>query len=108
MKSRYLLGAGAALVMALTGVEANAQFSLIGGPDPVTYYIGPEGGWTSLSNQRTTITSAAPFNVNQSPTGPFFEPSVESARDNRGFNAGVRGGIQWGPWRLEEEYSYRH
>ena len=108
MKSRYLLGAGAALVMALTGAEANAQFAWMGGPYPLTYYIGPEGGWTSLSNQKTTITTAVPFNINQSPSGPFFQPPIGSARYNSGFNVGVRGGVQWGPWRLEEEYSYRH
>jgi opacity protein-like surface antigen len=26
---------------------------------------------------------------------------------NAGYNVGVRGGYQWGPWRFEEEYSYR-
>ena len=30
-----------------------------------------------------------------------------TARFNGGFNTGVRGGYEWGPWRVEEEYSYR-
>src|SRR6266700_590771 len=79
MKSRYLLGAGAALAMALGCAEANAQFAFMGGPYPVAYYIGPEGGWTSLQNQNENVT-----------------------------NFGARAGVQWGPIRVEEEYSYRH
>jgi outer membrane protein OmpA-like peptidoglycan-associated protein/opacity protein-like surface antigen len=27
---------------------------------------------------------------------------------NSGFNAGVRGGYAWGPWRFEEEYRYQY
>ena len=42
MKSRYLLGAGAALAVAFGCAEANAQFAWLG--YPVTWYIGPEGG----------------------------------------------------------------
>ena len=54
MKARYLLGSGAALAMVLGGAEANAQLlPFFGGPP--TYYIGPEGGWTSLSNQRIRL-----------------------------------------------------
>src|SRR6516225_5431858 len=108
MKSRYLLGAGAALAVAFGCAEANAQFAFLGGPYPVAWYIGPEGGWTSLSNQQTTITTV-PFtlNVPGGVAGPFSHFNG-SARYNSGFNAGVRGGLQWGPIRLEEEYSYRH
>jgi opacity protein-like surface antigen len=54
-------------------------------------YIGGEAGWTGLSGQTDTISGLT------SPT----------ARFNGGFNAGVRGGYEWGPWRFEEEYSYR-
>jgi OmpA-OmpF porin, OOP family len=111
MKSRYLLGAGAALAVALGCAEANAQFAWMGmgGPYPVLWYIGPEGGWTSLSNQRTDITTP-PFNLSTTGpnTGPFFDKFTGSARYSSGFNAGARGGIQWGPLRIEEEYSYNH
>jgi opacity protein-like surface antigen len=54
-------------------------------------YIGGEAGWTGLSGQTDTISGIT------SPT----------ARFNGGFNTGVRGGYEWGPWRFEEEYSYR-
>jgi OmpA-OmpF porin, OOP family len=108
MKSRYLLGAGAALAVAFGCAEANAQFAFLGGPYPVAFYVGPEGGWTSLQNQKDTITTP-PFNVNNAnPAGPFFSNFSGSARYNSGFNAGGRLGIQYGPLRVEEEYSYRH
>src|SRR5689334_4383884 len=54
-------------------------------------YIGAEGGWTGLPDQTDTIAGVTSF----------------TARFNNGFNAGVRGGWEWGPWRFEEEYSYR-
>jgi outer membrane protein OmpA-like peptidoglycan-associated protein len=111
MKSRYLLGAGAALAVAFGCVEANAQLAWLGGPYPVTWYVGPEGGWTSLSNQKDTITTT-PFRVDTGvvvpPNGPFFSNFNGSARYDSGFNAGGRLGIQYGPLRVEEEYSYRH
>jgi outer membrane protein OmpA-like peptidoglycan-associated protein len=104
MKSRYLLGAGAALAVAFGCAEANAQFAFLGGPYPVSYYIGPEGGWTSLSNQKDTV-NTVPFTVNN---GPVFSSFNFSSKYDSGFNAGGRLGIQWGPIRVEEEYSYRH
>jgi len=104
MKSRYLLGAGAALAMALGGAEANAQFAFMGGPYPVSYYIGPEGGWTSLSDQKDTVTTPA-FTVNN---GPVVNTFQFNTKYDSGFNVGARAGIQWGPLRIEEEYSYRH
>ena len=111
MKSLHLLGAGAALAVALGCAEANAQTAWIGGPYPVTWYIGPEGGWTSLPNQRVTNTTSVPFRVDTvggTSAGPFFNSfGTGSARYNSGFNVGARGGLQYGPWRLEEEYSYR-
>ena len=107
MKSRYLLGAGAALAMALGGAEANAQSTWLG--YPVAWYVGPEGGWTSLSNQKDSITTQ-PFRVDNGlvpANGPFATGFNGSARYDSGFNAGGRIGGQFGPWRLEEEYSYR-
>ena len=44
MRTRNLLGVGAALALALGGVEANAQSTWLG--YPVVWYVGPEGGWT--------------------------------------------------------------
>jgi OOP family OmpA-OmpF porin len=66
--------------------------ALLSAPDSrAQLYIGGEAGWTGLFNQRDTI------------------PNVTSvtARFTAGFNAGFRAGYEWGPWRLEEEYSYR-
>jgi OmpA-OmpF porin, OOP family len=74
------IGACLALVTMLSIREAQAQF-----------YIGPEGGWTALPDQRITVPG-------------LFSTKL---RFNPGFNAGVRLGYEWGPWRLEEEYSYR-
>jgi len=99
MKSRYLLGAGAALAVAFSCAEANAQFGWLGGPYPVAWYIGPEGGWTSLSNQGTPI-STPPFRADVGatnqviPNGPFFNNFRGSARYDSGFNAGGRLGLQ--------------
>lgn len=115
MKNRYLLGAGAALAVALGCAEANAQtWSMFGWNYPIAFYVGPEGGWTQLTNQSTTVTTpaftATSFSntgVNQGTAGPFNAFSFNSKYDS-GFNAGARAGIQWGPIRIEEEYSYRH
>jgi OOP family OmpA-OmpF porin len=98
MKNRYLLSAGVALAVAFGCAGANAQ-SWLGGPYPVAFYIGPEGGWTSLQNENNNVTNV-PNNLGI--------PGRNQVKFNSGFNAGVRGGIQWGPIRVEEEYSYKH
>jgi hypothetical protein len=84
MKSRYLLGAGAALAVAFGCAEANAQFAFMGGPYPTLFYVGPEGGWTSLSNQRDQIRTT-PFRVDSGlglngANGPFASNFNGSAR----------------------------
>jgi OmpA-OmpF porin, OOP family len=104
MTNRCLIGAGVAFALAFGGVQAHAQLFPYGAPG--AWYIGPEGGWTSLQSQ-TDTTSAVTF------TGPgggtFTFPSIGPTENfNSGFNVGARGGYQWGPWRFEEEYSYRH
>src|SRR5262249_50069560 len=113
---RYLLGAGTALAMTLGCVQANAQaqWTMWGWQYPVAFYIGPEGGWTQLTNQSTTVTTptftATSFSntgVNQGTAGPFNSFGFNSKFDS-GFNVGARAGIQWGPIRVEEEYSYRN
>jgi OOP family OmpA-OmpF porin len=90
MKNRCLLGAGVALAMALGCVQASAQL-LVLPPGPKVFYFGGEGGWTALTNQRDRF---GPFKVKET--------------FNDGYNVGARAGFQWGPWRLEEEYSYRN
>jgi opacity protein-like surface antigen len=104
MTNRYVLGAGVALAVAFGGVQAHAQLFPTGAPG--VWYIGPEGGWTKLTNQ-TDNTTRYQF------TGPdgsqFTIPRANpTANFNSGFNVGARGGYQWGPWRGELEYSYRN
>ena len=94
MKNRYLLGAGVALAVAFGGAEANAQLSFLGGPYPVAYYIGPEGGWTSLANQKDSITTP-PFRVGDTNPGPFFNSFNANARYDSGYNVGARAGIRY-------------
>src|SRR5271166_3658852 len=97
MRNRYLLGAGAALAIALGGVQAHAQF--FGPYPPGAFYLGPEGGWTSLCNQNSTVAVRGPAGAIVSRPG--------TVNFNSGFNAGGRLGYAWGPWRFEEEYSYK-
>jgi OOP family OmpA-OmpF porin len=108
MTNRCLLGAGIALAVALGGAQAHAQGfpgSLFPAGAPGAWYIGPEGGWTSLTSQ-SEATSSVHFT---GPTGGTFNTPGFNATPNTdsGFNVGARGGYQWGPWRFEEEYSYR-
>jgi opacity protein-like surface antigen len=56
------------------------------------YYIGAQAGWTGLPYQTDTIDGLGSVPV----------------QFTAGYNVGVRGGYQLGPWRFEEEYSHRH
>ena len=100
MTNRYLLGAGVALAVALGGAQAHAQLSVEPAGAPGAWYIGPEGGWTSLSSSNSGTVSGVSF------TGPnggtFTTPGTANPTRNfnSGFNVGVRGGYQWGPWRF--------
>src|SRR6202011_1646427 len=104
MTNRYLLGAGVALAVAFGGVQAHAQFWPPPGT-PGAFYIGPEGGWTALTNQTDTTNGR----IITGPGGAALAlpPRFVTANFDSGFNVGGRVGYQWGPWRLEEEYSYR-
>ena len=75
-----MTGASFAFVLGTLGSDAWAQF-----------YIGAQGGWTGLPYQTDTIEGFGPVAV----------------QFNAGFNVGARGGYRLGPWRFEEEYSYR-
>jgi OmpA-OmpF porin, OOP family len=77
------IGASLLLAAALLIPDARAQF-----------YLGPEAGWTGLPSYQTDKFAGSAI------------PEID-VRFNDGFNAGVRGGYEWGPWRFEEEYSYR-
>src|SRR5215470_9519440 len=78
----WYLRIGACLMTGATLLSAAAQAQL---------YIGGEGGWTSLPDQTDNI----------------IDVTSVTARFDGGFNVGVRGGWEWGPWRFEEEYTYR-
>jgi OOP family OmpA-OmpF porin len=98
MRNRCMLGAGIALAVAFGAAQAHAQlFPFPGGPS--VFYFGGEGGWTDLENQKDRVTRAIP-------APPVTLSGTE--RFNDGYNVGGRAGLQWGPWRLEEEFNYRH
>jgi len=77
------LATGASLAfLGLVTLDARAQ-----------YYLGGQAGWTGLPYETDTIdhgVGAIPVDF------------------STGYNVGVRGGYRFGPWRFEEEYSYRH
>jgi OmpA-OmpF porin, OOP family len=110
MTNRCLLGAGVALAVAFGGVQAHAQlFPWNQTGVPGAWYIGPEGGWTSLSSQTDAVTRTQFGGGIPGGTVTFTVPRASpTANFNSGFNVGARAGYQWGPWRLEEEYSYRN
>jgi outer membrane protein OmpA-like peptidoglycan-associated protein len=108
MINRCLLGAGVALAVALGGVQAHAQWNIFGPYPPGAFYLGPEGGWTQLTSQshtgNFTVITRGPGGVRHARTVGY---DINS-NFNSGYNAGVRAGYEWGPWRFEEEYSYRN
>ncbi|HEX5318229.1 MAG TPA: outer membrane beta-barrel protein [Stellaceae bacterium] len=83
MRYRYLLGVLIGVAAALSWADARAQ--LIG---PGSWYIGGEGGWTSLDNAKV---GKVPGTINH----------------DDGWNAGVRFGYMSGPWRFEGEYRHQ-
>src|SRR5438132_10871782 len=107
MTNRFLLGAGIALAVAFGGVQAQAQLGGLFPPPgtPGAFYIGPEGGWTKLTDQTDTVNGR----IVTGPGGAALAINRRSlnASFDSGFNVGGRLGYQWGPWRFEEEYSYR-
>ena len=92
MTNRCLLGAGVALAVAFGGVQAHAQSVWWPTGTPWAWYIGPEGGWTSLTSQSET-TSSVHFT---GPNGGTFNTPGFNATPNTdsGFNVGARGGVQ--------------
>jgi len=60
----------------------------------MTWYFGGEGGWSMLDKGKGRTAG---------PLGSF--PITETFGD--GFNVGARAGVEWGPWRFEEEFSFR-
>jgi len=105
MRNRSLLGAGVALAVAFGGAQAQAQLagqSFFGPYPPGAFYLGPEGGFTSLTSQNPDATIQGPKGFVVSNNGN------RQINYDGGFNAGARAGYMWGPWRFEGEYSYRN
>ena len=89
MRTRYLLGAGVALAVALSWANAQAQLFALP-PGPAALYFGIEGGWTNLEDQKGRVGGAS-----------FTQ------RWDDGFNVGARAGYELGPLRFEEEFNYK-
>ncbi len=89
MKYRFLLGAVVGLTAALSWADAHAQL-VLAPPGPGAFYVGGEGGWTALPNQKATVAGAS-----------------STIHYDDGFNLGVRAGYLWGPWRFEEEFRWQ-
>jgi OmpA-OmpF porin, OOP family len=94
MRHRYLLGAGVALAVALSWADAQAQL-LVAPSGPGAWYFGGQAGWTNIDDQSGGVGLKAGGSVR-----------VKESWDD-GFNAGVRAGYEWGPWRFEEEFSFQ-
>ena len=76
------------LLTAITAVQAQAQFVPTGA---ASFYVGAEGGWTSLASAEARI------------------PEKEGPQNwVEGSNAGARAGFEWAMWRLEGEFRYQH
>jgi outer membrane protein OmpA-like peptidoglycan-associated protein len=86
MRYRYLLGALAGVAVALVWADARAQ--MFAGPG--AWYIGGEGGWTSLNDAKASGAAGS-----------------STIHYNSGWNAGARFGYQTGPWRFEGEYRHQ-
>jgi len=82
MRMRISLATGAGFAFALGSLSSSGW---------AQYYIGAQAGWTGLPYQTDTIAGLGPVAV----------------QFDAGFNVGGRAGYQLGPWRFEEEYSYR-
>lgn len=96
-----------AAIAAVAGIAASpvttarAQlFAPVAGPSG--FYIGAEGGWTSLNTATNTGPCAGGC------VSPF--PGAQAVSHEtffNGFNGGGRVGYQAGPWRFEGDFAYR-
>ena len=82
-------------------IPAQAQlFAPMAGPGG--FYIGAEGGWTSLN----MATNTGDCGGGCKPPFPGAQ-AVSHETFHDGFNAGGRLGYQLGPWRFEGDFAYR-
>jgi opacity protein-like surface antigen len=73
---------------------ASAQLPFIP-PGSGSFYLGGEGGWTSLASEFAKARI------------PVIGIRADGLRSHDGFNAGARLGLDWEPWRIEEEFRYQ-
>jgi OmpA-OmpF porin, OOP family len=91
------VGKLATLATIITALAAPAPAQLM---LPGSFYIGAQGGWTSLE---TVTNDGHPQRI-----GPFAGQNAQSLESfDDGFNVGGRAGLKMGPWRFEGELSYR-
>ena len=91
------VGKLATLATIITALAAPAPARLM---LPGSFYIGAQGGWTSLE---TVTNDGHPQRI-----GPFAGQNAQSLESfDDGFNVGGRAGLKMGPWRFEGELSYR-
>src|ERR1700739_2452351 len=100
MTNRFLLGAGVALAVAFGGVQAHAHLGSLFPPPgtPGAFYIGPECGWTKLTDQTDTVNGR--IVTGPGPNAFSVQRRSFNANFDSGFNVGGRVGYQWGPWRF--------
>src|SRR5260370_41928295 len=91
-------GGGLALIVTvltlLSAPAAHAQLQFLT-PGPGVFYLGGEGGWTSLASEFAKARI------------PGIGLWADGLRYHDGFNAGARLGFDWEPWRIEEEFRYQ-
>src|SRR5712691_10554478 len=73
---------------------ADAQLQILS-PGPGSFYLGGEGGWTSLAGEFAKARI------------PVIGIRADGLGWHDGFNAGARLGFDWEPWRIEEEFRYQ-
>jgi len=83
--------AGGVLIALMNAAQTNAQLLQFPDLHEVGFYVGGEGGWTSLEDD-----------VNRLPN----KKGPETWRG--GFNVGVRAGYEWAAMRLEGEFRYQN
>jgi len=94
---RHGNGWGVAVVVVLAlmiTAAASAQLPFIP-PGSGSFYLGGEGGWTSLASEFAKARI------------PVIGIRADGLRSHDGFNAGARLGFDWQPWRIEEEFRYQ-
>jgi outer membrane protein OmpA-like peptidoglycan-associated protein len=84
MSRRIGLTVGACIAFGAATFVSSAQAQI--------FYLGGEGGWTSLEDQSNRTKGL---------------PNIRTSYDS-GFAVGARAGYEMGPWRFEEEYVYRN